>query len=159
MELVLHINICRDDNGFRFCGIQLFFQVVRGGNENGFAQQTANGSRFFLAICQCICGVPLQSAAIQLPLLGTVTGVCGQPDGVISLIIGQCRTGGNAGDLVVQIVSLEVFLYAFDVPVLAAVSSLCRQCACCAVGSQILAVSQTDNLVHAGRNIVNTPVL
>ena len=158
MELVLHINICRDDNGFRFCGIQLFFQVVRGGNENGFAQQTANGSRFFLAICQCICGVPLQSAAIQLPLLGTVTGVCGQPD-VISLIIGQCRTGGNAGDLVVQIVSLEVFLYAFDVPVLAAASSLCRQCACCAVGSQILAVSQTDNLVHAGRNIVNTPVL
>ena len=78
-------------------------QVVRCGNENGFAQQTANGSRFFLAICQCICGVPLQSAAIQLPLLGTVTGVCGQPDGVISLIIGQCRTGGNAGDLVVQI--------------------------------------------------------
>ena len=136
----------------------MLFQIIRSGNENGFAQQAADGSRFFLAVCQCICSVSLQSAAIQLPLLGTVTGVCGQSNRIVSLVIGQCRTGGNAGDLVVQIVPLEVFLYAFDVPVLAAVSSLFRQCACCAVGSQILAVSQTDNLVHAGRNIVNTPV-
>ena len=155
----LHVNVCGNDNGLRANGIQLLFQLVSGGDKDCFAQYAADGTRFFVSAGKGIGSKALQPEQVQLPLLCAVAGVGCQPDGVVPLIVGEGSTGGNAGDPVVEVVSLEVLLDALNAPVLRGVGCPVRHGAGGSARRQILAVCDADDLIDTGGNIVDAPVL
>ena len=66
---LLHIDIRCHDDGLGLCGFELLFQIVRSGDINHLAEQSADGTRFFAGGGVGIGSPALAAVKVQLILL------------------------------------------------------------------------------------------